>query len=380
MPYPPLFTAARRAIADFRESNSYMAIDVTAPRRLRDLHLLDIILVIVAQVKALLISPYLFGQSDASIMHMLKWVERPFLVFAFWLAEITLPFARMAKRAGVESRDEVLQSREPQRGIAVRVHEAQNLGQGAPLILWFHGGGLFLGSAKGEDVLARYFAARLGATVVSVEYRLTPEHAWPSALDDCVDAARAAARRWPSRPILLAGMSAGGYYAIQLALALAQAEQEAAPASAGACLDVRGHVAIAPMVGPFSHFESVGSAWTLALFPHRAIHFGWAKLMRSLPLPHLWDWRVSALLASDAQLKSTSPGIVTFHHYDTLCDEGRLYAERLQAVGRLHAAARMPYPHGSGIGMGHVLGWAASEMQALLDAEAAHDPPGRMVG
>ena len=86
---------------------------------------------------------------------------------------------------------------------------------------------------------------------------------------------------------------------------------------------VLAHAAIAPMVGPFAHFASVASNWCLAIFPHRAIHFGWASLLKSHPHPHEWDYQVSSMLASDAQLSRSSPAIVTYHEYDTLYDEGR---------------------------------------------------------
>lgn len=200
-------------------------------------------------------------------MRALTWIERPFLIFAFWVAGALLPFARLASRVGVQSRDDALPSREPGRAIAVRVHEAPQNGPDAPVVLWFHGGGLFLGSARGEDVLARYFAARLKATVVSVDYRLTPEYPWPSALDDCEDSARAAATRWPRRPMLVASMSAGGYYAIQLALVLAHAaSSDAAP------VDVRGHVAIAPMVKAVALLSRTYNCYSDPLHAGRPLH------------------------------------------------------------------------------------------------------------
>jgi acetyl esterase/lipase len=120
------------------------------------------------------------------------------------------------------------------------------------------------------------------------------------------------------------------------------------------------------MVGPFAHFPSVAVNWPLALFPHRAIHFGWSEMLRSHPRPHEWDWRVSSLLASDETLRRTSPGIVTYHEFDTLCDEGRQYAERLRHVRRLVDASCMPYPHGSGYGMAHILGWVADRLAERL--------------
>ena len=83
------------------------------------------------------------------------------------------------------------------------------------------------------------------------------------------------------------------------------------------------------------------------------------------------DWRVSSLLADDATLRKTSPGIVTYHQFDTLRDEGAAYVQRLKAVGRLHDAKELPYPHGSGVGMGEIMECVAvmveRRIEGLLD-------------
>ena len=179
-----------------------------------------------------------------------------------------------------------------------------------------------LGNATGEAVLYRFFATRLAATVVSVGYRMVPEHRWPACIDDCEDVALSlvADPAYRNHRFVLAGMSAGGYLAIQLSLALARAG-----------VRVDGHVAVAPMVGPFAHFESVVANHNLALFPPRYILWSWSEFLKDTS-PHEWDWRVSALLASDEQLATTSPGIVTYHKFDTLRDEGAAYARRLAGL------------------------------------------------
>lgn len=50
------------------------------------------------------------------------------------------------------------------------------------------------------------------------------------------------------------------------------------------------------------------------------------------------------------------------------------YAERLRTVGRLHAAKGMPYPHGSGYGMGEILGWVADRLAERLQCPVEGDP------
>src|SRR3954452_1251904 len=59
-----------------------------------------------------------------------------------------------------------------------------------PVLVWFHGGGWVIGSVTGSDSTCRHLAERSGVAIVSVEYRLAPEHPHPAPLRDCFDALR----------------------------------------------------------------------------------------------------------------------------------------------------------------------------------------------
>lgn len=107
--------------------------------------------------------------------------------------------------------------------IPVRVYRPQGRDGGSPLVFFVHGGGMVLGSLDGGDPVAVRLAGELGATVVSVGYRLAPEHPYPAAVDDCVDAlawATAQARRLGADParLVVFGGSAGGGLALATAL------------------------------------------------------------------------------------------------------------------------------------------------------------------
>ncbi|WP_418059104.1 alpha/beta hydrolase [Pimelobacter simplex] len=96
--------------------------------------------------------------------------------------------------------------------VPVRIH----LPAGVPpagVVLELHGGGFYLGSAAASDVRNRRLADALGVAVVSVDYRLAPEHPWPAAPDDCAGVAlwlaEHAADRFGTTELALLGFSAG---------------------------------------------------------------------------------------------------------------------------------------------------------------------------
>ena len=107
--------------------------------------------------------------------------------------------------------------------VLVRVYRPEDRETSAPAILWFHGGGFNGGSVRYEDAVCEYLAQGVGATVVSVEYRLLPESCAPAPVEDGY-----AVLRWvighaeaegvdPTR-IAVAGLSAGATIAAGVAL------------------------------------------------------------------------------------------------------------------------------------------------------------------
>ncbi len=100
------------------------------------------------------------------------------------------------------------------------------------VLLWMHGGGFFTGHHEDEDIIAAPWVRELGITVVSVGYRMAPEHPWPAATDDCWRALNWVASSSkplgfrPSR-IAVGGISAGGALAAATAI---RARDEQGPA------------------------------------------------------------------------------------------------------------------------------------------------------
>lgn len=87
------------------------------------------------------------------------------------------------------------------------------------VVVYLHGGGWLAGDIDSYDPDVRRLAAHLGLPVVSVEYRRTPEHPFPAAIDDCTAVLREL-QRSPHRTISLAGDSAGGNLALGAAIAV----------------------------------------------------------------------------------------------------------------------------------------------------------------
>lgn len=86
-----------------------------------------------------------------------------------------------------EEKDQKITVRDGEK-ITVRTYTPEKTG--GPLYLMIHGGGWCVGNLESEDLLSRLLCGKLGFVVVSVDYRLGPEHKFPTAHNDCWDAAK----------------------------------------------------------------------------------------------------------------------------------------------------------------------------------------------
>jgi acetyl esterase len=215
----------------------------------------------------------------------------------------------------------------PAGGIAARLYRPAPEGTVLALLVYFHGGGWTIGDLDTHDVLCRQLALAGHCAVLSVDYRLGPEHRFPAAVDDCVAATRwarehaAALGADPAR-MAVGGDSAGGNLAAVVSIIDRDARAAATPPLAYQLLiypgtDMR---AIAP-----SHVSNgQGYALTADSIRYYRGHY--------LASEAEWtDWRASPLLASD--LSRLPPALVLTAGYDPLRDEGRQYADALSAAG-----------------------------------------------
>jgi acetyl esterase len=208
--------------------------------------------------------------------------------------------------------------------LPVRVYRAAGTEEGRGLLVYFHGGGWTIGSLDTHDAICRALANDAGVVVVSVDYRLAPEHPFPAAADDAL-----AAVRWMAEHagelgadgsrIAVAGDSAGG----NLAAVAAQRLRDTGPPIALQLL-------LYPTVDlTLSHPSMVENADGYYLTADTMRWFRHHYLGDHDPTDPL----ASPLRADAAALRGLPPALVLTAEYDPLRDEGEAYAEALRAAG-----------------------------------------------
>lgn len=192
-----------------------------------------------------------------------------------------------------------------------------------PTIVFFHGGGWVVGSIDSHDATCRALCNGAQALVMSVEYRLAPEHKYPAAPEDCY-AATAWASKFienfggdPSR-LVVAGDSAGGNLAAVVAL---MARDRGGPQLAGQLL----LYPITDFSFETASYRDNGQGYFLTI---DTMKWFWEHY---LPAPEQGAEPYASPLRAD--LKGLPPAIVLTAEYDPLRDEGLAYAAKLQEAG-----------------------------------------------
>ncbi|MCU1590275.1 MAG: lip [Frankiales bacterium] len=196
-----------------------------------------------------------------------------------------------------------------------------------PTVLYFHGGGFVIGDLDTQDDHARLICRDVEAVVVSVDYRLAPEHPFPAGFEDCLAATRWAAEHiselgGDADRIAVSGDSAGGNLAAAVALTTTR---EGGPRLAAQLLlypgvDFREDDALHP-----SRIEN-GEGLFLTAEDMR-----WFRSHYLQGEADSSDPRASVLLAPD--LTGLPPAVVGTGEYDPLRDEGEAYAKALESAG-----------------------------------------------
>ncbi|MBK5305589.1 MAG: alpha/beta hydrolase [Frankiaceae bacterium] len=196
-----------------------------------------------------------------------------------------------------------------------------------PTVLFLHGGGFVIGDLDTHDDHARLICHDVEAVVVSVDYRLAPEHPFPAGFEDCLAATRWAAENISSlggdpERIAVAGDSAGGNLSAAVALATTR---EGGPRLAAQLLIYPG---VDFREDDTLHPSRVENGEGLFL---TAEDMRWFRNHYLQDDVHIEDPRASVLLATD--LTGVPPAVVGTGEYDPLRDEGEAYAKALEAAG-----------------------------------------------
>jgi acetyl esterase len=244
------------------------------------------------------------------------------------------------------------------------VHLRSKGDDGAPLLIYYHGGGFVVGGYGTHGNLCEVICHDAGVHVLFVDYRLAPEHKAPAAADDayaaylwaCEHAAELGA---DASRVAVGGDSAGGNLA---AVVSQRARNDGAPPPV-----------LQMLLYPITNFD--GRTRSMGLFPDRFFLRRWDMdfvhdnyLGGSGIEPT--DPRVSPLLADD--LAALPPALLVTAGFDPLRDEGRQYAEALRAAGntvdaREYGSMIHAFPNFFGLG-----GAAAAATYDIISALRAH--------
>lgn len=229
-----------------------------------------------------------------------------------------------------------------------------------PTVVYLHGGGWMLGDLDTHLGHARRICTQVHATVVSVAYRLAPEHRFPAAFDDAVRATEWVAQRLGefggTDTLVVAGDSAGGQLAASVAIARRNAGQ---PLAAQLLLypvtDVAGRYSDETVNSEYMSRSSMYQRFgltldTMATFARAYVDDGDAA-----------DWRVSPKRAPD--LRGVAPAVIHTSTLDVLRTEGNFFGDALRAAGVDVIAREHPSLNHSYFGLGGV--------SAVADAAAA---------
>jgi acetyl esterase/lipase len=192
-----------------------------------------------------------------------------------------------------------------------------------PILVYAHGGGFVFCDLDSHDALCRDIANRIPAVVVSVAYRLAPEHRWPAAAEDVYAVTQWAADNaedlgGDARRIVVGGDSAGGNLAA--VTTLMARDRASRPLAA--------QVLIYPVIAADFNTESYRLFGTGYYNPQLAMRWYWDQYV-----PAAADREHPYASPLRANLEGLPPAVVVVAGHDPLRDEGIAYADALEAAG-----------------------------------------------
>jgi acetyl esterase len=211
----------------------------------------------------------------------------------------------------------------PSGPVPARLYEPVNLPAGSPLLIYFHGGGWVIGSVETHDATCRYLARNAHVRVLSVGYRLAPEHPFPAAADDAFTAFRFATRNADALGADASAIAVGG-------------DSAGANLAASVCLQAMKNGArpvfqllfypVTDMTTRRRSRDVFADGFFLT-----DDDMTWFVDHYCPDVGQRGDPRLSVLLAED--LRGLPPAYVVTAGFDPLRDEGNAFADRLREAG-----------------------------------------------
>lgn len=227
---------------------------------------------------------------------------------------------------GVTSEDRQVPGPTGAPDVAVRIYQPTGRPATLPALLWVHGGGYVLGNVEGDDLYVKELVKAVECVVVSVEYRLAPEHPFPAPIEDCYAALKwlgthAAELGVAQERIAIGGASAGGGLAAGLAL-LARDRAE---------VKVAFQLLIYPMIDDRNITQASETVPDTLLWSREHNLIGWRSYLGGEPGGKDVSPYAAAFRATD--LTGLPPAYIPVGELDLFLHENVEYAQRLLEAG-----------------------------------------------
>jgi len=239
-------------------------------------------------------------------------------------AEMMARFVPMPEYAGVQVEQRSISA--DGREIAARVYRPAGSRARLPVVVYFHGGGFVMGTLDTHDPYCRGLATEAGVMVVSVNYRLAPEHKFPAGVEDSFVAtewvlAHVEELGGDGRRVFVGGDSAGATMATVVALLLRDKNEAGRLA---------GQILLYPVTRycdpPTGSYVEMAQGYGLT---RKGMEWLWEQYLNDAGEGK--DFRAAPLMAKS--LAGLPRAFVVTAEYDVLRDEGLAYAKRLEAAG-----------------------------------------------